>query len=142
MKTIIYLCILSSSAWALVNYDGFDFFEQDQTENIEIEINEKYGFDANNHVYTNVEVEPNQFLSEILTEKGFPFRIIAALEKSAEDIYSIRKIRAGKELTFVHLDSCSFPQCMIYEPTPFNYVRYHLDDELCVEVVELSLIHI
>jgi len=99
-------------------------------------INQLYGFDADNHEFKSIKVEPNQFLSQILTDQGIPYIDIHNLEIASKDIFSVRKIKAGKELTFVHLDTCSSPSCMIYEPDAFRYVRYHLDDEACIEVVE------
>lgn len=110
-----------------------------ELENTATVLKSKFGFDPRNYEFLQTEVKPNEFLSEILTKRGIPFSQIHRLEKLSEDIFSVRKIRAGKSLTFVHLDSCQAPDCMIYEPDPFHYVRYHLDEEMCVELVEKDI---
>ena len=106
-----------------------------KAEDIEI-TNYQFGFDTSLYIFDTIEVKPNQFLSDILTQKGYPFRDILTLEQSAEDIFSLRKIRSNKNLIFIHKDTCSFPECMIYEPSAYNYVRYHLDDLECVELID------
>ncbi len=114
----------------------------------------KFGFDQSTHYYETVTVKPNQFLGDILGLYGIDGATVSDLALKAKDVYSVRMIRAGKDLTFVKKDSCSNPFCFIYEPNPFSYITYEFGDtvdvcrsfvdyETCIEtasgVIETSL---
>ena len=131
LSTYLMLNIISCTNQNIQNTDTVSIVQDS--------LNEQFGFDANHHFYNSITVKPNQFLSEILYDKGFSIKEITSLEQNAKDIFDIRKIRAGKDLTFVHLDSCSAPCCMIYEPNAFKYIRYHLEGESCIEIIEKEI---
>jgi len=133
MRYIAVYCILSFFIHSCSNYDPS--LDLNNAEDIVVE-NLVYGYDSSVYVFDTIKVKPNQFLSDILTQKGYPFRDILKLENSAEDVFSLRRIRSDRDLIFIHKDSCSFAECMIYEPSPYNYVRYHLDDLGCVEIID------
>ncbi len=95
-----------------------------------------FGFNTSDHHFDKMEILPNQFLGDILERYVFSYTQIAQLEKSAKDVFSVRNLRAGKNLTFVSQDSCSQPFCMIYQPDAFRYVKYNLQDSMEVEIVE------
>ena len=126
---LAYVCFLNHGC----HYDAS--LDVTKAEDVE-QVNLLYGYDPELYIFDTIKVEPNQFLSDILTTKGYPFRDILRLEQSAEDIFSLRKIRSNKNLIFISKDSCAFPECMIYEPSAYNYVRYHLDDLECVEIID------
>jgi len=96
----------------------------------------KFGYDLSSFSFDELEIKPNQFLGDILSEYQVPYTKISSLEKLSEDVYSVRRIKAGKKLTFVKQDECGSPFCMIYEPDPFSYVKYGLYDSLTVDVHE------
>jgi len=96
----------------------------------------KFGFNTKVHHFNSLEILPNQFLADILDRYVFSYADIAKLEKSAKDVFSVRHLRAGKNLTFISQDSCSNPICMIYQPDPFRYVKYNLVDSMQVEIIE------
>ncbi len=86
--------------------------------------NLKYGFPEDEYFFQSVNVKPNQFLSDILGQFNVTDGVISQIASQAKEVYSVRKIQSGKELTFVSKDSCSLPFCFIYEPNPFSYVVY------------------
>ncbi len=114
----------------------------------------KYGFDTESHYFEEIEVKPNQYLGDILGLYGIGHRTISGLAEKAKDVYSVRMIQAGRDLTFVKKDSCSNPFCFVYQPNPFTYITYEFEDtidvcrnfidyETCIEtasgVIETSL---
>lgn len=114
----------------------------------------KYGFDTDTHYFEAIEVKPNQYLGDILGLYGIGHTTISGLAEKAKDIYSVRMIQAGRDLTFVKKDSCSNPFCFVYQPNPFTYITYNFEDtidvcrdfidyETCIEtasgVIESSL---
>jgi murein DD-endopeptidase MepM/ murein hydrolase activator NlpD len=98
----------------------------------------KFGFDLSSVAIEELEIKPNQFLGDILSDYQIPFTKISLLEQLSKDVFSVRRIKAGKKLTFVKEDECGSPFCMIYEPDPFSYVKYGLDDSLTVDIHDKS----
>lgn len=101
-------------------------FQNSSEQNVsqEAQANLKYGFNEDAFHFQSISVKPNQFLSDILYQFDVKDGIISQIAEQAKDVYSVRKIQSGKELTFVSKDSCSSPFCFVYEPNPFSYVVY------------------
>jgi len=81
-------------------------------------------------------IQPNDMLSQILSNKGVEYFKINQLIESAKSIFPFRSIRSGKELTFITDRVDSSIHCVIYEPDPYHRILYHLDDSVHVEVIE------
>ncbi len=100
------------------------------------ELKPLFGYSQENHHFDKLKILPNQFLADILETYVFSYSEIAKLEESAKNVFSVRHLRAGKNLTFIAQDSCSNPFCMIYQPDPFRYIKYNLLDSMQVEIIE------
>ncbi len=96
----------------------------------------KYGFDVEKHFIDFVEIKPNQFLSDILQYEGVDYLKITEVEKAAKDIYSIRRFKSGKRISFVRPDTCAAPSHFIYEPDVFRYIVYDIGDSIQVDIKE------
>lgn len=106
----------------------------------------KFGFDTSDNVIDFVKIKSNQFLSDILQYEGISYQKVTEIEKSSKDIYSTRKFKSGKNITFIRPDSCQAPSHFIYQPDVFRYVVFDIsgdsirvnikekDFEKCVEV--------
>lgn len=92
----------------------------------------KYGYDQSRHTYEDYKIEKNAFMSDILMSHGVDFSKILTLEKMAQDVYSLRKIAAGRNITLVREDPCSPPKSFVYHPNDLNYIVYEFKDEICV----------
>ncbi len=77
-------------------------------------------------------------LGVILQQKGFTPQEIAAVVESARAVFGIQSLRIGKSLHFLHRQKGrdARPMYMVYEPSPYEYVVFHLHDQPCVEVVK------
>ncbi len=100
----------------------------------------KFGYDVSGYFFTDLELKADQFLGDLLYYEGISFDKIAKLEEKSKDIYSVRKLKAGKYLTFVRPDSCSTPCSFVYQPDPYGYVVYSLEDSLDVKYVEKEVV--
>jgi len=97
----------------------------------------KFGYDLSEHHIQSSVLGYNQFLGDILTEHGVDFSEIATLEERAKDIYSVRKVRAGKKYHLIKKDSCvAGCKAFIYEPDPLRYVVYNFEDSITVDIVD------
>ena len=81
-------------------------------------------------------IQPNDMLSQILSNKGVEYFKINQLIEAAKSIFPFRSIRSGKELTFITDRADSSIQCVVYEPDPYHRILYHLGDSVRVEVIE------
>jgi len=96
------------------------------------EVDELYGFDKSQYYFEDVKVKPNQFLGDILSVYGIDGKTVSDIALKAKEIYSVRMIQAGKNLTFVKKDSCANPFCFVYKPNPFSYITYEFGDSVSV----------
>lgn len=95
-----------------------------------------YGFDKSaNHFETHT-LGFNQNLGDLLLYQGIAWDSILKLDRLSSNVFSIRKFRAKKDITFVKEDECSTPHCIIYEPNKFTYIKYHLKDQVKIDVVK------
>ena len=92
----------------------------------------KYGFDQASHQFEPFRIQRNAFMADILMREGVDFNTILKLEKEAESIYSLKKIRAGKDIILVKEDPCEPPKSFIYEPNKLTYVRYDFNTDIDV----------
>jgi len=97
----------------------------------------KYGYDDSEHVFEDYKIKRNTFMSDILMSHGIDFSRILKLEKAAQDVYSLRKIAAGKDITFVKEDPCGPPKSFVYRPNRLDYIVYDFKDEINVSRHEL-----
>lgn len=97
----------------------------------------KFGFSMNEYVFDFVQIKSNQFLSDILQYEGISYQKVTEIEKSSQEIFSTRKFKSGKKLTFVRPDSCVAPTHFIYQPDVFRYVVYDIStDSIRVDIKE------
>lgn len=83
-----------------------------------------------------IEIQPNDMLGNLLSNRGVDYLKIDALIHAAKSIFPLRSIRAGKELTIISDNADSTVHAFIYEPDPYRQILYHLEDSIRVEVVE------
>jgi len=81
-------------------------------------------------------VEPNEVLSQLLSNRGVEYFKIDQLISSAASIFPFKSIRSGKELTIVTDKGDNSVAALVYEPDPYRRVLYHLEDSVRVEVIE------
>jgi murein DD-endopeptidase MepM/ murein hydrolase activator NlpD len=96
----------------------------------------KFGFDTNKFHLSSFTISKGELLGEILAENGISDVTINELADKAEDIFSVTKIRPGKQYHLVKADSCAQKAiAFVYEPSPLNYVIYDIDNKE-VKIVE------
>lgn len=96
----------------------------------------KFGFDIGNYDISSFSIEKGQVFGKILQEEGISSDVIAEIEEKAKDIFSVNKLRAGKEYHLVRPDSCGKVCAFIYEPSPLHYVVYDLRNNVNVNLYE------
>jgi len=77
------------------------------------------------------QVKRNQFLADILLDKGVEYSIIDHIAKKHKSVFDVRKIRAGNQYAFISsADSLETPRYFVYEIDNTDYVVFSLTDSL------------
>ena len=92
----------------------------------------KYGFDVEDVFFQDFKIKRNAFMGDILMSFGVDFDKILELERKAEDVFSLRKIRSGKNITFIKDHECADPSGFIYKPSLLEFVKFEFGEEVCV----------
>lgn len=92
-----------------------------------------YGMDVDSlDVYEGM-VKPNQNLSEILSDFNVSMQSIYQIAKQAKSVFDVRSIKAHKKYTVLYAkDSLKSARAFVYEPSPLEYVVFHLEDSIDV----------
>ncbi len=96
------------------------------------EITLKYGYDVKTHHFESVPIKYGSFIGDILSSYDISYNKILKLEKEAEKVFSLKKIKAGKDITFVRSYECESPTGFIYSPNLFTYIDFTFGDSISV----------
>src|SRR5690606_514063 len=106
-----------------------------------------YGIPTDSLEIVEATISRGENLSQILAAYNISPTTISELAKKSRDVFSVRRINAGRNYTLLHKnDSAQTAQYLIYEPSPLEYIIYDLRGDLEVtkvtrdiEIVERSI---
>lgn len=96
----------------------------------------KYGFALDTFQVFEGEIQPNQFLGDLLAKYHVNYLTIDEVARNSKDIFDIRHIRSGKPYTILTKDSTTSADYFIYDPSPYAYYVFDLKKEKMVKKVE------
>lgn len=92
-----------------------------------------FGIEVDSLEVVEAKIQPNQFLSQILTQYNISLGMIDQLAKKSREIFDVRKIRSNKKYTLLcSADSSLTAKYFIYEPNQIDYVVYDLQDSISI----------
>lgn len=92
------------------------------------------------HIIEDV-VKRNQRFIDLLEGHYVSPEVMKQLNFVPRNIFDFRKIAANKKYTLItRQDSLQSAKAIIYEPNPIDYVIFHLDDSLMVEVCQREVV--
>lgn len=100
----------------------------------------KYGFAIDTFHMTEGMIESGTFLGDILHAHKVDFQTIDQLVRNAEDVFDVRKFREGRPFAVLATDTSQTADYFIYEPSVFEYIVFHLKDDLKVKKVKREVI--
>jgi len=111
---------------------------------VEIEIVEPtilYGMVVDSLHLTEAVVKRNQRFTDLLADHFVSPSIYQQLHFVPRSIFDFRKIAVNKKYTLIsHRDSLKTAKAIIYEPNAIDYVIFHLEDTLLVEVCQRDVL--
>lgn len=93
----------------------------------------QYGFALDTFQVEEAVFQEGQILGQILAGQGMSAQDIMTLATHADSVFSVRKIQANKPYVFLTRHPGQGADFLIYEPNPYEYVVYHLKEDLRVE---------
>jgi len=94
--------------------------------------NEQYGINVQNHQVIQTALEPQQFMTDILRERGVEPAIVEELERKSQSVFDVRGMRAGRPITLIIHNETRKLDFFIYEKTDASYVVYDLTGNISV----------
>ncbi len=81
-------------------------------------------------------IEPNQFLSNLLSSFEVPYTTIHNLQHLSKDLFDLKKIRAGHDYVILRKDECAPADYFIYTPDKSSYVVFELGEnpQACIHL--------
>src|SRR6478736_4845690 len=97
----------------------------------------KYGMIVNGLDVTEDFIKRNQRFTDLLSNSFVSPEIMKQLATLPKKIFDFRKIAFNKKYTLIsNADSMRTVKALVYEPNPIDYVIFHFEDSLHVEVCQ------
>lgn len=115
-------------------------FAPDSTQRVDMEVKKPivlYGMVVNDLHVTEDYVKRNQLVADLFEGHYISPKVWQQLNTLPRTLFDFRKIAANKKYTLItNHDSLKSVRAMIYEPNPIDYVVFHMEDSLLVEVCQ------
>lgn len=90
-----------------------------------------YGVNVDSLEVIEAKIQPNQFLSQILSQYNISLSMIDKLAKESREVFDVRKFKANKKYTLLcSQDSALTAKYFIYQPNRVDYVVFGLQDSI------------
>ena len=93
-----------------------------------------FGFDVECYDIDYMTLKRNDFLGNVLNERGVSYPTIDKLARSAEDVFSVRRLRPYKQCAIIREKESGVVECFVYVPNAYEFVRFHTGVEPYVEI--------
>lgn len=98
--------------------------------------NLRWGFAIDEFQLTETTLGRGDVLGEILMDRGLTYPQVNTLVEQCKGKFNISSMRIGKDLHFLTKPDNAFPDFMVYEPSPYEYVVFSLKAPYSVNVVK------
>jgi len=89
---------------------------------------------------TAAELRSGDVLGEILMQQGLTYPQVAKLVDNCKGKFNISSMRTGRNLNFLNPKiTGAVPRYMVYEPSPYQYVLFQLQEPYSVQVVQRAV---
>lgn len=96
----------------------------------------KYGFALDTFQVIEDKIRPGQIIADLLMAHQVDYPSVQEIVNNAKGVFSVNELRPGNLYTILTKDSTSRADYMVYEPNKYEYLIFHLKDDLKVERVK------
>lgn len=108
------------------NFEALGLFPEDN----------RWGFSLNEYQLTEIGLKSGDILGEILMKQGLTYPQVNGLVEQCKGVFNISSLRIGRQLNFLKKGVGPSPQYMVYEPSPYEYTVFNLQQPYQVKVVK------
>lgn len=98
--------------------------------------NMRWGFAIDEFLHVESELKSGDVLGEILMKHGLSYPQVNRIVENCKGKFNISSMRIGRKLNFLTQHPGLFPDYMVYEPSPYEYVVFNLKEPYSVELVK------
>lgn len=99
-----------------------------------------YGILVDKHLVIEDKIKRNERLGDILEAYNVPAKLIHQVSQLSRNIFDVRKIVPNKKYTLIcNRDSVKTAKALVYEPNPTEYIIFHFEDSLSVDVCQREI---
>jgi murein DD-endopeptidase MepM/ murein hydrolase activator NlpD len=113
---------------------------RDSVGNFALQIREPnvlYGMTVDNYLVIQDKIKRNERLGDILEAYNVPAKLIHEVSQLSRSIFDVRKVAPDKKYTLIcNSDSMKTAKALVYEPNPIDYIVFHFDDSLSIDVCQ------
>lgn len=102
--------------------------------------NLRWGFATDEFHLFEQELHNGDVLGELLLKVGIAYPTVARLVDNSKGIFNISSMRMGKKLHFLSRAAGASPSYMVYEPSPYEYTLFQLEEPYKVEVIKRHVV--
>lgn len=100
-----------------------------------------YGMVVDNHIVIEDRIKRNQLLGDILQSYNVPNKLIHQISLLSRSVFDVRKVAPDKKYTIIcNTDSLKTAKALVYEPNPIDYIIFHFNDSLSVDVCQREVV--
>lgn len=96
----------------------------------------KYGFAIDTFQVFEGKIKSGQFLADLLLAQQVDYPSIEQIVANCKDVFKVNELRVGNPYTILTKDSTARADYLIYEPNIYEYVVFHLQEDLKVERIK------
>ncbi len=93
----------------------------------------KYGFAIDTFQVFEGKIQSGQFLADLLLAQKVDYPSIEKIVANSSNLFKVSEFRVGNSYTIFTKDSTERADYLVYEPNIYEYIIFHLKDELKVE---------
>ncbi len=98
--------------------------------------NLQWGFAIDEFSHSAEELRSGDILGNILMQQGLTYPQVARLVENCKDKFNINSLRIGKKLHFLAPQQGQKAQFMVYEPSPYEYTVFQLNEPFSVQTTK------
>ncbi|MDX1940304.1 MAG: peptidoglycan DD-metalloendopeptidase family protein [Saprospiraceae bacterium] len=96
----------------------------------------KYGFALDTFQVIEGNIKSGQFLADLLLAQKLDYPSVEQIVSNSKGLFSVNELRVGNPYTILTKDSTGRADYLVYEPSIYEYLIFHLQGDLKVERIK------
>jgi murein DD-endopeptidase MepM/ murein hydrolase activator NlpD len=102
--------------------------------------NMRWGFAVDEFQLSDLTLKSGDVLGELLMKQGLTYPEVNQIVENSKGVFNINSMRMGRKLNFLARAEGQPAEYMVYEPSPYEYVVFHLKTPFEVKLVKRHVV--